>query len=64
MALLMSGAAGCHICDWWRRGPTYQQYQPPVMYANPCTTTVNACDPCATAPVITPGPETYVPATR
>ena len=64
MVVLMSGAAGCRLCDWCRRGPAYQQCPPTVMYSNPCPPAVSACDPCAGAPVITPGPETYTPATR
>ncbi len=55
VAVLLLGAAGCRICDWFRR-PTYQQCPPTVMYSSPCTTTVNACDPCSAAPVVTTGP--------
>ena len=62
LAMLLAGAAGCNICDWWRRGPNYQQCQPAVMYSNPCPT-VSTCEPCAGAPVVTPGPETYRPVT-
>ena len=62
MAMLLASAAGCGICDWWRRGPAYQQCQPAVMYSNPCPA-VSTCEPCAGAPVVTPGPETYRPTT-
>ena len=62
-ATLIGSAAGCGICDWWRRGPAYQQCPPAVMYSNPCPT-VTTSDPCACAPTVTPGPETYVPTTR
>jgi hypothetical protein len=60
-AMLLSSAVGCGICDWWRRGPAYQQCQPPVVYANP-SPAVSTCDPCAGAPTITPGSGTYAPA--
>lgn len=63
LAVLTIGAAGCRICDWFHRGPAYQQCPPTMMYTNPCPT-VSTCDPCAGAPVVTPGPETYTPATR
>jgi len=63
LAMLLGSAAGCGICDWWRRGPAYQQCPPAVMYSNPCPA-VSTCDPCAGAPAVTPGPETYTPTTR
>jgi hypothetical protein len=53
MAMLLSGAAGCRICEWFRRPAAPAQCPPVVTYSSPCTT-VGACDPCAGAPVMTP----------
>ncbi|MGD0517003.1 MAG: hypothetical protein ABSA26_05650 [Thermoguttaceae bacterium] len=57
VAILLSGAAGCRIADWWRR-PAYQSQCPPtVMYSTPCTTVsdCNSCGCCA-APAATTVP--------
>jgi hypothetical protein len=60
--MMWSGWAGCHCCDSLWRGPACQQCPPPaVTYGAPCQPAA-PCNPCPGAPVVTPGPETYVPA--
>jgi hypothetical protein len=57
--MMWSGLAGCHFWECLWRGPACQQCPPPaVTYGAPCQPSA----PCAGAPVVTPGPETYVPA--
>ena len=65
LGMLLGGVAGCRFMECLWRGPACQQCQPPaVTCANPCQTH-DPCDPCGGAPaVVTPGPETYVPATH
>jgi hypothetical protein len=67
VGILLCGAAGCRMCDWLFRGSAVTAQPAPVMY-DPCATAVpaTACDPCgpATGMMVTPGPETYVPAPR
>jgi hypothetical protein len=68
LGMVLSGVAGCRFWECLWRGPVCQpNTAPAVTYANPCPNpcpTYNPCDPCAGAPVATPGPETYVPAPK
>ncbi len=62
-AMLLTGTTGCrNMCDWFHRGPAYQQ-QAQVAPVVTCPT-VSACDPCAdpcsTGAVVTPG-TTFTP---
>ena len=62
VGMVLSSVVGCRFMECLWRGPACQQTTAPaVTYANPCPT-YNPCDPCAGAPVMTPGPETYAPA--
>ena len=64
LGMLLSGMAGCRFMECLWRGPAYRQTTAPaVTYANPCPT-YNPCDPCAGAPVATPGPATFTPGPR
>ncbi len=58
MAVLLSGVAGCRICDWFRRPAAQAQCPQAVMYSSPCQT-VGACDPCgcSSAPAMTTVPQ-------
>jgi hypothetical protein len=65
LAALLGNALGCcggGICNWWRRGPAYQQCPQAMVYPTPCQT-VSSCDSCGGAPAVTPGPVTYSPTT-
>jgi hypothetical protein len=60
--MMGSCLAGCHFWECLWRGPACQQCPPPaVTYGAPCQPAA-PCNTCAGAPVVTPGPETYVPA--
>jgi hypothetical protein len=63
LGLLLGGVGGCRFMECLWRGPACQQQTaaPVVTCPSPCAT-YNPCDPCAGAPVVTPGPETYAPA--
>jgi len=66
VVMLTAGAAGCQCGRWFRRGAMLPCC-PPEACCDPCCDPCNPCDPCAvptfgSAPVVTPGPETYVPA--
>jgi hypothetical protein len=55
LGMLLSGVAGCRFMECLWRGPACQQTTAPAAtYANPCPT-YSPCDPCAGAPVVTPG---------
>lgn len=60
LAVVLAGVGGCRFMECLWRGPPCQQAAP-VVTCPPCPS-YNPCDPCAGAPVVTPGPETYVPA--
>ena len=62
LAALLSGAAGCRFMECLWRGPACQQPAPAATCVTPCPT-YTPCDPCVSAPVVTPGPATtYTPA--
>ena len=69
LGMLLSGVAGCRFMDClWRGGPATQPSCPPtVAYPSP-SMSYSPSDPCCpgggAAAVVTPGPETYAPATR
>ena len=65
LGMLLSGAVGCRFMEClWRGGPATQSCPPAVTYPSPCPS-YSPCDPCGGgAAVVTPGPETYAPATR
>lgn len=75
LAALMASTVGCECCGLFRRGGWFRGCQPEAMCVDPCAPCAAPCPPlgvtggCATGacgpvttPVITPGPETYVPA--
>jgi hypothetical protein len=68
VAIFTLSAAGCDCCRWCRRG-AFMPTASPDPCCEPCPTYGPACgptcgpsyDPGMSAPMITPGPETYVP---
>ena len=67
LGMLLSGAVGCRFMEClWRGGPATQSCPPTVAYPS-SSPSYSPCDPCGGgggAAVVTPGPETYAPATR
>jgi hypothetical protein len=62
VALFAFSAVGCECCRWCRRG-AFLPTATPDPCAEPCPPAYSSgCDSCVTAPTMTPGPETYVPA--
>ena len=56
--MMLVGLVGCRCCDWCFRGAPWGSAVPVTTYTDVCPP-VAACDPCAEAPVITPGPAPY-----
>jgi hypothetical protein len=67
LGMLLSGAVGCRFMECLWRGPATQSCPPAVAYPSP-SMSYSPSDPCCpgggAAAVVTPGPETYAPATR
>lgn len=58
VAALTVGTSGCRCCQWLWRGAAYDPAVPMATYGSPAPM-CSACDPCASAPAITPGPAPY-----